>query len=246
MTPEEYDTGMRLVRSFHQMEKNIYDQVNWISHTNSARMKNFLRDLKDISVPNRHILPNYPPKNWLSTAKPGISQPVRAVYLGALSLDTMYTKEFAQWVLSQQGNIIWDIYSLNVTDEAASFIQALPGESVRLYPGISYREIPGVLKQYDLGLILYTGHIPNWIDNAPNKLFEYLSCGLDVWFPMDMKGCIPYITKDTYPKVVAVDFKQLAKLDLRIAMDRTAASYTIPEFFCEEVYRHLWEKLLEN
>lgn len=49
--------------------------------------------------------------------------------------------------------------------------------------GINYSDLPGVIRAYDVGVILYNGHIANYVFNAPNKLFEYLACGLDVWSP---------------------------------------------------------------
>ena len=53
---------------------------------------------------------------------------------------------------------------------------------------ISQSDFPLIISQYQIGLVLYKGHIPNYIYNAPNKLFEYLACGLDVWYPICMKG----------------------------------------------------------
>jgi hypothetical protein len=33
---------------------------------------------------------------------------------------------------------------------------------------------------------LYKGHIPNYIYNVPNKVYEYLACGLQVWYSKDL------------------------------------------------------------
>jgi len=243
MTPQEYAGGMRLVKWFHRLEKKIYSRSSWISHTNNARMERFVHDMEGVVIPHRHILPNYPPKSWQTSPRTLSRRPVRAVYVGSLSLDTMYTREFARWVISRQGEIIWDIYSLNTTPEVVEFINSLPGGLVNLYPGIDYDRLPQVLSNYDLGVILYTGHLPNWIDNAPNKLFEYLSAGLDVWVSAVMTGSLPYVTTTTYPRVLAVDFLRLDTMDLRQSTDREGLSCSQPAWNCEEVYRPLWNEL---
>ena len=246
MTPQEYEGGMRMVKWFHRLERRLYKQASWISHTNAGRMERFVTDLEDVPIPNRHILPNYPPKSWLSDHRRSSGQTIRAVYIGSLSLDTMYTREFAGWVLGQQGRVRWDIYSFNITPEAAAFIGSLPPHLVKLHPAVNYPDIPGVLKQYDLGIILYTGHIPNWVDNAPNKLFEYLACGLDVWVPLNMTGSLPYVTRGTWPKVSAVDFTRLDRLDPVAVMDKTALTWSQPSFFCEEIYPPLWNRMVNQ
>jgi hypothetical protein len=240
MTPQEYEHGMRMVRAFHRLERRLYGHASWVSHTNAGRMQRFVNDLNNIPVPNRNILPNYPPKSWQSGHKKSTGRPLKVVYIGSLSLDTMYTREFATWVVAQQGRVRWDIYSQNVVPEAAAFVQTLPPHLVRLHPAVNYADIPDILKQYELGVILYTGHIPNWVDVAPNKLFEYLACGLDVWLPMNMTGSLAYVTSDTYPKVTAVDFSRLDRLDPDAVIDKTGLTYSQPAFYCEEIYRPLW------
>ena len=42
------------------------------------------------------------------------------------------------------------------------------------------------MADYHIGLTLYNGHIPNFVYNVPNKVFEYLACGLDVWYSKDL------------------------------------------------------------
>jgi hypothetical protein len=245
MTPAEYENGMWLARCNHHMEMKLYHDAEWISHTNAARMKRFLEDVGDIPIQNTFTMPNYPPSSWKRERKREIRYPVKAVYIGSMSLDTMYTREFIQWILLQNGHISLDIYSLNITQDAKDYIRKTPGNLVKLYPGVNYSELPEILSKYDLGLILYTGHIPNWVDNAPNKLFEYLSAGLDVWIPANMLGSLPYVTNNTYPKVLPVDFKRLEILDLDLAMDNSGMAFQPLSYYCEQAYLPLLN-LLED
>ena len=65
-----------------------------------------------------------------------------------------------------------------------------------------------MLSNYDVGVILYKPLIDNFKYNAPNKLFEYLVCGLEVWFPGNLLGILPY--QKAHPlKVFALDFTNL-------------------------------------
>ncbi len=212
-TPQEYAGGMWLVRWFHKLEGWLYPRLAWLSHTNKQRLELFLKNISPITTPNPQVLPNYPPAAWNA---PASKQPMarrnedrlRLVYVGALSLDTMHTIAMAEWVERQEGRVLWDIYSYNHSAEAAAFLRNKSGKYIRLMDGVSYETLPAILHQYDVGLILYNGHIPNYIYNAPNKLFEYLVCGLDVWYPNEMIGCYEYDSAAA-PRVIRLDFTNL-------------------------------------
>ena len=143
--------------------------------------------------------------------------------------------------MRQQGGVTWDIYTANIRMMHAGISPHCLLLFITLHEGIQYQELPDVLTKYDVGVILYTGHIENYIYNAPNKLFEYLACGLDVWFPDVMKGSMPYLTTETYPKVMAVDFNQLDQSDYLIMSDHTGLVYKEPVYFCESPCWLHWE-----
>ncbi len=241
-TKAEYADGMILTRYFHRLEKNLYPRANWVSHTNEGRMDRFKKDLFPVSILNPQIIPNYPPRAWTRPASRALNSPIRIVYVGALSLATMYTKEFSEWVLDQNGKVVWDIFSYNHTNEASEYIHCLPSHLVRMHEGVVYEQLPELLSGYDVGVILYNGHIPNYVLNAPNKLFEYLACGLNVWLPKCMTGCNEYIKEQGFPKVLSVDFTDLGSFDLTKALERqgTENKYS---FFCENALLPLVNKL---
>lgn len=213
-SPAEYKNGMALTRFFHRMEKQMYADVSWISHTNPKRMELFEKDVSPIKLANPRILPNYPPQDWRTEPHEYKEPPYRVVYAGALSLDTMYAKEFAEWVSDQKGKVTWDIYSYNYTQDAAKFFRSIDSQFINLYDGVDYDRLPGILREYHMGVILYKGHIQNYIHNAPNKLFEYLICGLDVIFPSEMVGCLPYQTSDSRPQVLCVNFNEMYNFNI--------------------------------
>ena len=91
---------------------------------------------------------------------------------------------------------------------------------------------------------MYKGHIPNYVYNAPNKLFEYLTSGLDVWYPSVMVGSDQFITIQGFPKVLSIDFNDLSKFDLSKALERTGSLNEL-SFFCEDSLEPLIDKLIK-
>lgn len=243
-SPREYETGMWLVRTFHRFEHWIYPKAFWVSHTNAERLELFVADISPTMVANKFVLPNYPPCNWRNGSRSDQKFPVKFIYVGSLSLQTMYTKEFAEWVLSQNGRVHWDIYSHNCKSDASEYLIGLKSEFITTHQEINYSELPAIIRQYDVGVILYNGHIPNYVFNAPNKLFEYLACGLDVWFPEIMLGCMPYQTHSTFPKVVPVDFTNTPEMNLEKLINRKDLSYYLPEYYCEEALSEIVKQII--
>jgi hypothetical protein len=210
-SPSEYQQGMALSRWLHKLEATLYPNADWISHTNSERMRFFLEDESlHFNPVQQHILPNYPPSSWKrNNIKQVIPGKLRIVYAGALSIDTMYIPEMVAWTEAQNGSVAWDIYSQQEGKELEDFLRSKKVRFVRFCGRSSYENLPDILHQYDVGVILYKGHIPNYVYNAPNKLFEYLVCGLDVWLPKQMLGSLSYVRLNKSPRVAAIDFDQL-------------------------------------
>lgn len=237
-SPEEYKNGMVTSRFFHLLEKKIYNKARWISLTNKMRVKKFMTDNPGIVVQKVHSLPNFPPRTWAKNSfqKEKIEKPVKIVFVGSLSNETMFYEEFANWVLKLNGQVIWDIYSQQISKDVLEHINKNGNGLINFKGFINYNELNKALEQYDSGVILYRGHIDNFIYNATNKLFEYLACGLDVWFSEELIGAYDYITKGTYPKVLKLDFKNLAQYDLDELISHENLTYKPSTYFAEDVY----------
>jgi hypothetical protein len=246
-SPEEYDTGMFLNRLLYKLERYEYGKAVWVSHTNEYRLKMFVKDAGDMAPVNVYTTPNYPTRRWQSISqekKKEASGKVSFVYVGALSLETMYVEAFADFISQYPDKYSWDIYSDNFTAETALYFQKKKASNIRFLGAIEYDQLPLTLPDYDIGIVLYKGHIPNYIYNAPNKIFEYLACGLDVWFPQEMTGSIPYVTEKSFPEILQVDFKQLSQVKVLPARFRKgyyAANYG---YFYENHISDLIDKLL--
>lgn len=249
-----YATTMKQVRYFHQLEKKwLYPQAVWNSQTNSDRLRLFSNDHPTLNPETLRVIPNYPPKKWKQEIVPDAKKEeksdnsLKLVYVGSLSFQSTYLKELCEWVLSQQGNVQFDVYAFNLYEDVKNYLKGLNSPFINYFEqGVEYNEQPRVLSQYDVGLILYKAHNQNYTFNAPNKLFEYLACDLDVWYPDVLKGPKPYITKDVFPKVVPVDFEKLDEFDWQKAIDKEGCTYQPSEYYCEEVYEELVNEILKN
>jgi hypothetical protein len=241
---EEYNSGMIFVRWFHRSEKKIYPRTAWLSHTNQDRMDAFCADNEGIAIPHKRILPNYPSAKWAIAAPRLVNSPLKIIYIGALSMEAMYVREFSEWVLSKGGQVLWDIYSVNISPEVKEYLSNLD-KNIIGYRGIcNYYELPKILPQYDVGVVLYKGIIRNHIIAVSNKVFEYLSNGLDVWYSREMTGTDPYITKGVFPKVIPMNCQSMSDFDLASALDRTGLEYRRSPYCYEDIYLSLLEEMI--
>ena len=173
-------------------ETYLLQQADWVSHTNEDRMSLFRQDYPFLQDKQCHIFPNYPPADWSARAQKlranqAVSNIIKLVYVGALGMQTTFIKELAEWIQEQHGKYSLDIYTDNIEQEVKQLLQNLNSSYINLKAAIPYFDLPEVVAQYDVGLVLYKGIYLNHIYSVPNKVMEYLLCGLDVWFPKEMK-----------------------------------------------------------
>jgi hypothetical protein len=243
ISSKEYEQGMVMTRRLHEKEKQLYPVASWISHTNNDRMQLFLKDIGS-RYNYTYIMPNYPSASWKEKAaavERNKGGRIAFVYVGALSLSTMHTREMAEFVARHQDECFWDIYSDNHNEEVIAFLKTLNAPNIHFKGAVAYDDLPLVLPKYDVGVILYNGNTPNYEYNAPNKFFEYYICGLNVWFGQGMKGMIPYIKADSKPVVELVNFDHLT-IPVR---ERAVRIEHLPEaaYTAENVYLSLWKCL---
>lgn len=242
MSPADYSRSFML-RNIHRWEKLMYPRAFWISHTNEERMDMFLRDLGlTKGVLNTRIVPNYPFSSWADQHRKTEwhpADPFRFVYVGAVGLTGLFFKEIFRWIGSMGGRCTLDVYSNQSMEELVSFVENEKTSFISFKSPVPYDELPRVLANYDVGLILYKGDTENFKFNAPNKLFEYLNVGLDVWFPEQMKGVIPYVQTSIHPMVIAVDFANISPDSLSAIYDNKNTGFKPVHYQAEIVYKPL-------
>ncbi|MBC5991624.1 glycosyltransferase family protein [Pontibacter cellulosilyticus] len=236
---KQYQEEMKLVQFAHRIEKLNYNLLEWISHTNTVRLDKFAEENNIFNKDVLHVMPNYPPKKWLSKSRRTAINPFKLVYVGSLDLENMYFEQVCEWVEEQDGNFTLDVFSYNYKDSVQTYLNKLKPKFIRLMKGVDYYKIPSILAGYNAGLILYRGHSFNYIYNAPNKLFEYLACGLDVWFPEELKGSHSYIKENSVPKVLKLNFKELKLVNAVDLVSRNNLPFIETNYNAEDVYKEI-------
>jgi hypothetical protein len=244
-TPEEFHgPSMGSVRYFHKKEIDfLYHKAEWISQTNTNRLDFFSNDFPWVPKSKLFTLANYPPKSWSKKLKNKTMAiaPFKLLYIGALSFENTYVREIVAFVQKNPNMLHLDIFSYNMHKDVLTWLESLKIKNIKLNQlGVAYDTIPKIASNYDLGLVLYKGHNTNYQYNAPNKLFEYLVCGLDVWVPNVLKGCKPYLNKDARPFVLEVNYNKLSMADLNGVIEkREIAERYIPYNAEDEVFQLL-------
>jgi hypothetical protein len=154
------------------------------SHTNEDRKRLLLIDKPFLKSEMVEIRPNMPPRYWWNQygkfKKPRTGERIRLVYIGACDHKTMYIKEVLDWINLNQDVLELTIFSQELHKETEVLILGYNCKSIKLLRPIDYYDLPKELIKYDIGLVLYNGYIPNHVYSVPNKVHEYLSCGLQV------------------------------------------------------------------
>lgn len=216
---QEIINGPVSIKISHFFEKKLVKKADWISHTNQDRINLFIQDFPYLSRNIFHTLPNYPPSSWIPAARFAKSNAIarspflKFVYVGSLSCKTMYTMEFATWIIKQNGRCTWTIFSDNIEHMCQEKIKNLDTPYIKFKGSINYFDLPNELPRYDIGIVHYNGSIPNFIYNVPNKVFEYLACGIDIWFSSDLISTGTFKAENTLSRMKMVNFKDLNNIN---------------------------------
>ena len=244
-TLHEFYNSMKLMKWQHTMETKMYASDHaWISHTNEVRLGKFIKDhaLENADAGKFHLMPNYPGKSWLrKEPKPGSDKIVKLLYVGSLGYDNMYVKELVSFVKNNKSRFSLDIYAYNIHADVKEMLAGLNADNIKYHGGCDYAALPGIMENYDIGLVIYKSFSENWINAVSNKVFEYLACGLDVWFSTDMLYTHRYIQEDHFPKVIGIDFTQIDNFNFEKAINRNGIGYKEPGYFYENVYPEIYE-----
>jgi len=243
--PELYKQGMFLTRWMHGIEMKMYNRFSWISQTNPVRLQMFKRDnhLNEMHETGFHVIPNYPPKSWIKIEPKDYKKNKlkKLVFVGSLGYKNMYLQEVLDWLENHRDEFSLDVYSYNIDEKAKAVLEHNVNKNIRYCGGCDYQSLPEILNNYDIGLVIYKPFSQNTINAVSNKVFEYLSCGLDVWFSEDMTHTFKYVRKDIYPKVVPVNFSQLNSFDFTSAISKENLHYEARPFFYENIYPEMMD-----
>ena len=249
--PGWYKNGMALARFVHLLERKFgFMAAAGISQTNSKRVELFLKDHPGVDSGKLHVFPNFPPPSWEKHRRrvDAWTRPTKFVALGSFTLKGTYIGEFCDWLERQNGAASLDIYSLYFDQETKDYLQNRNSKWIRFHDqGVPYDQIPALFEKeaYHVGLVLYRCNHINTVNCVSNKVFEYLVCGLDVWYPKQMVATNEFSTRGTFPKVLPVDYNALEAMDLSASIMRQGHRYDPMSFDCTAVYSR-WADLLDR
>ena len=181
------------------------------SQTNEHRKQLLLTDKPFLKPEMVELRPNMPPKSWWNNygqfKKKSSNAKLNLVYVGAFDNKTMYVKEVLDWVIANQEQLELTIISQQLDEHTKDLIASYDTTAIKLIEPVNYYELPKELVKYDVGLVLYKGVIDNHKFSVPNKVYEYLACGLMVIADRELKTTVQL----GHIKIHIVDFLNLKK-----------------------------------
>jgi hypothetical protein len=123
----------------------------------------------------------------------------------------MYLTELLDWVKNNRDLLQLTIISQQYNAKTFQLINDSLSPNIILKKAIDYYDLPKELVKYDIGLVIYKGHIPNYVYNVPNKVYEYLSCGLIVL----ADKCLITTASLNLDSIKIIDFWKLNEINLK-------------------------------
>jgi hypothetical protein len=190
------------------------------SQTNEDRKRLFLIDKPFLNSDLVEVRPNMPPKSWWNNygqfKKKSADTKIRLVHVGACDNKTMYVREVLDWVIANQEQLELTIISQQLDEHTKDLIARYDTKAIKLIEPVNYYELPKELVKYDVGLVLYKGVIDNHKFSVPNKVYEYLACGLGVFTSSQLTSTV----KLNHENITAVDFRKLDHFDLKEYLEK--------------------------
>jgi hypothetical protein len=219
MSEPERKASSLYVQGLFKLEDKLLKKYP-CSHTNEDRKQFFINDKLFLNSDRVEVRPNMPPKSWWKNfgqfKKKSSDAIIKLVYVGACDNQTMYVKEVLDWVSSNAQQLELTIISHQLTNQTKDLIATYETTAIKVMEPIDYYELPKELVKYHVGLVLYKGHIPNFVYNVPNKVFEYLACGLGVLASDQLTS----IVNLNHKEIRAVDFSNLQNQVLQEYLDK--------------------------
>ncbi len=191
------------------LERRLISKAIWVSQTNIDRKRKFQELFPGLNENQLRVFPNYPSNNWVETAKnrkTESSEIVKFVHVGSLGIETTFISEFVEWIQTQNGRATLTVVSQNLEQAVRDLIDKNPW--VTLIGNVPYRELPYINCVANIGVVLYKGHIPNFVYNVPNKVNEYLACGLNVWYSNVLISTHKFSAENPKYPLYSVDFSK--------------------------------------
>lgn len=206
---EEKQYASAYSKFLYFLEKRLLSKAIWVSQTNIDRKQKFQELYPQLSEKAMRVFPNYPTKNWVETGinrKIENSEIIKFIHVGSLGIETTYISEFVKWIQMQNGRATLTVVSQNLENSVRDLFAK--NQWVTLISNLPYQELPNIICEHQIGVVLYKGHIPNFVYNVPNKVNEYLACGLNVWYSDVLISTQKFADENNKYPLYNVDFSE--------------------------------------
>ena len=206
---EEKQCASAYSKFLYFLEKRLLSKAIWVSQTNLERKFKFQSLFPQMNEKQLRVFPNYPSENWVVKGKNRKNEDpdiVKFIHVGSLGIETTYISEFVEWIQSQNGRASLTVVSQNIENSVCELITK--NQWVAQIGNLPYQELPKVINEYYVGVVLYKGHIPNFVYNVPNKVTEYLACGLNVWYSDVLISTHKFAEENPQYPLYSVDFSK--------------------------------------
>ena len=152
-----------------------------ILHAEANRLEYFVRHYPVAGKPNV-LIENFPYLREAPPARRPQQGQVRVIYLGGIGPER-FTDEIIDAFAQLESSIQLDLVGFGskaYEQVLERKLAANPLRNVRVRPPVPYARIPELLGNYDIGVALYRNTDLNNYYCAPNKVYDYLMCGLPV------------------------------------------------------------------
>lgn len=199
-------------------QAQLLKNARWISQTNAQRLSFFSDENPRINKNVFKVMPNYPRKNWVGEIPQKKDnkdfEKIHFIHVGAIGMDSHHTQQFIEWLMMQNGSATLTFVSQNLDSNVNDYLTTLNSSWISVLPPIEYSELPKLISNYHIGLVLYNGHVPNFVYNLPNKVNEYLACGLSVWYSSDLITTRLFAEENPQYPMKEIDFRDMGTVQL--------------------------------
>ncbi len=211
--PEKESSSLYMIFLFYLEDKLLRKYTS--SQTNEDRKELFLKDHTYLKTETVAVFPNMPPSSWWTDwgkhKESWNGGKIKLVYVGVLDSETMYLEEVLHWVKENPEELELTLISHQGNSKTEEIIQKFKSNNIIVKSAIDYYCLPMELVKYDIGLVLYKGHIPNYVYNVPNKVYEYLNCGLMVL----VDDAILSLKRQNILGVIQSPFKEISQINMK-------------------------------
>lgn len=216
----------------------IFRKADVITHAEEQRL---LYCKAHYATRARHLLLENLPEaaGPMEKPRPVPAPPLRVVYVGALLPERCCEEVIRAFAAIPAGTATCDFIGFGAPDYEAR-LAAIMSESgakhVRILPAVPHNRMRSTLHGYDVGLAFYENQNLNQYYCAPNKIYDYIACGLPT-----ISNSYPGLVSVLEGNRVGVCVDEISASSIKTALDRIRQERSWEQIDARVKNRFSWE-----